>query len=131
MNIGKEIFSVSEGEKRKDSHYLRIDKAWLQRAAGLSRHALIVGLLAWDRVGWWRRTEPRQRDPDGVTLNASRIERQWPITRESVTAGLRHLERAGLVLVTRRPGRAARVRVLLRGGRQDREPSAEIRRESR
>ena len=89
----------------------RIPIGWFRRAAGLSRHAIIVGVELWE----CRRRQHRDQKTSGIIVNASRVERWWPIKRESVAKGLHELERVGLIDIVRQPGQAPRVRILREG----------------
>jgi hypothetical protein len=73
---------------------------WLARAAALPGKALAVGLAVWFEAGCVGRAE--------VTLSLSRIGRLG-LTKNTARRGLVALERAELVGVDRRPGRAPRV----------------------
>ena len=71
--------------------------SWFVRAAQLPGRAIHVGLLVWFRVGCERtrtvRLAPGHRDLFGLN-------------RHAVYRGLRALEQAGLITVSRSPGRA-------------------------
>jgi hypothetical protein len=108
MNVAKERWEESAVGDSPGSGLPRIPETWFRRAAACGRHAMIVGVEVW---GAQRRQRAWNRG-GGVVVNASRVERRWPITRASVAKGLRELEQAGLIDMLREPGRAARVRIL-------------------
>ncbi len=70
---------------------------WLEAAAGLPGKALVVGLAVWRAAGC--------RDARTVPLNLSAL----GLVRRTAQRALRALERAGLVTVEHRPGRAVLV----------------------
>ncbi len=76
---------------------------WLTSAADLPGKALAVSLVVWFRAGCENRRT--------VAVTLARLTRMG-MSESTARRGLRTLERAGLVSVERRPGRAARVTLL-------------------
>ncbi len=77
---------------------------WLAHAQKCGHSALVVGLELWLLSG--------MRKSKVVDLNLSRLRFSVVRARQSNQGGLRKLEEAGLVRVTRRPGRRSRVEIL-------------------
>lgn len=77
---------------------------WFARASKLPRkNAILVGLVLYYLAGL-------RRDNVGLVLAAKRCE-VFGLGRKAVQRGLKDLERADLVRVTRQPGKAPRVDV--------------------
>jgi hypothetical protein len=76
---------------------------WLQVAAKQPGRALHVGIVLWFLVGLTRSAQ--------VTLKSSEL-RGFGLDRFAARRGLKALEKANLVTVTRHPGRAAVVTVV-------------------
>ena len=81
-----------------------IPVSWLARAAKCGLPALVIGLELWLLSGL--------RKSKVVDLNLSRLRLAVVRARQSNQRGLRNLEEAGLVRVTRHPGRRSRVEIL-------------------
>lgn len=91
----------------RTGHFLRgpVPLNWLAHAARLSGRAFQVGVLLWYRAG--------------LTINnVIRLPRglleSFGITRDAKARAVRALEGAGLVEVTRSPGRAAEITLICR-----------------
>jgi hypothetical protein len=76
---------------------------WLEKAMGLPGKAIHVALHLWRESGWQKQRTVRLRLRGELPSGLNR----WAARR-----GLRALEGAGLVKVTRRPGRALEVTLL-------------------
>lgn len=83
-------------------HFLKgpIPYPWLVTAAELPGKALAVGIIIWTWAGIFRRT-------DTIPISLSKM----PLQRMAASRGLSKLEGAGLVTVTRRPGRSTSVTI--------------------
>lgn len=79
-----------------------IPLAWIETAMALPGRALAVGVLLWFEAGCAR--------GDTVDLTYARLARRG-LPENTARRGLRALERAGLVTIDRRAGRALRVTI--------------------
>jgi hypothetical protein len=90
---------------RRRERFLKgpIPWAWLDRAGQLPGRALAVGLILWLKAGMAGKRTVRlcQSRPDGLGLN-----------QDSTRRGVRALERAGLIMVQRRPGQGLEITLL-------------------
>jgi|SRR5262249_39662040 len=101
------------GWVERDGLYLRgpIPLTWLHEIPRANPSTILVALALWTFRGWNRKRD--RQDPEGLMVNAATVMRLWGISRQTVYKALTVLEQAGLIRVTRRSGRAARVKLLV------------------
>lgn len=77
--------------------------SWLRRAGKLRGQVLLVGLVLWFRAGVERKMRIKLKKADY---------RLFGVSERSASRGLASLEKAGVVSVTRHPGRSPIVAIL-------------------
>lgn len=96
---------VGQRARPRGDQFLKgpVPMPWLQRAMSLPGQALHVGIMLWFYAGMTRSRH--------VSISMSGFSKRGK-TRFSASRGLAALEQAGLIRVTRAPGRKPRVEIL-------------------
>jgi DNA-binding MarR family transcriptional regulator len=99
---GIRLRTISDAKSRDGGFVERMPLAWILTAANLPGKSMQVAVAIWHQTHIERSNE--------VALTRRKL-RRFGVHRHSANRILRDLENAGLVVVSRKPGRSPRVRI--------------------